>query len=633
MDQQERTTYLRSVVSDGTPLILSGQILDRQLLNEVFSRMSVTTEGGQSFRCIPTDAYFEDCTFDVLEIYEASDGQRGLSIFGTCSFQGSFFRHGLLWRNLACKKDVVFSTARFEGDACFNSAEIGQTLQLDGCDVAGELDLRGASIGNGLALNYVECGGVDLREAKVESEASFTGSNFAIAEDVQRLRSLSALFSGAVFGMNAYFDGVTFPPRVVFAPDYMLEPATISASVYMSSCTFGSVLAEGSYDFRGLTLPSIQFWSNKIYGNLDFTQSTFSSGSALRYLKIYGSSSEVDYQSLRPYEDTCGLVLDGASFHGGLRLADVSTEGVVVLDKATISGDFSMTAVSAGQAIIIRDCSMPYSPIDGTSAALEIRRCHFQKGGLLTLECAAISIVETTSDARIRIARRGQGDGEVAALTDLSNTDAENFTLQNLDVSRANFASVANLDKLELQGNVRFSKPMTRWTTGRRVIRDELDVRIDVAEGRVDKSRAGDVATTYRALRKAREDKKDEPGGADFYYGEMEMRRLAAPRGSVEHVLLTTYWLVSGYGLRATRTLFPILSVLALGGLALRMQSGQVAGGYLQNVISLALISVGLDRIPPNVTTLSAVVFIFARLALPASLALAALAIRGRVKR
>jgi hypothetical protein len=33
------------------------------------------------------------------------------------------------------------------------------------------------------------------------------------------------------------------------------------------------------------------------------------------------------------------------------------------------------------------------------------------------------------------------------------------------------------------------------------------------------------VAPLYRALRKAQEDAKDEPGAADFYYGEMEMRR------------------------------------------------------------------------------------------------------------
>jgi hypothetical protein len=32
------------------------------------------------------------------------------------------------------------------------------------------------------------------------------------------------------------------------------------------------------------------------------------------------------------------------------------------------------------------------------------------------------------------------------------------------------------------------------------------------------------LAVLYRALRKAQEDNKNEPGAADFYYGEMEMR-------------------------------------------------------------------------------------------------------------
>jgi hypothetical protein len=66
-------------------------------------------------------------------------------------------------------------------------------------------------------------------------------------------------------------------------------------------------------------------------------------------------------------------------------------------------------------------------------------------------------------------------------------------------------------------------------------------------------------------LRKGRQDAKDEPGAADFYYGEMEMRRhargsasnrrRASSRGRVERGILTAYWLVSGYGLRAWRAL------------------------------------------------------------------------------
>jgi hypothetical protein len=80
----------------------------------------------------------------------------------------------------------------------------------------------------------------------------------------------------------------------------------------------------------------------------------------------------------------------------------------------------------------------------------------------------------------------------------------------------------------------------------------------------LEKLPAGQIAGLYRALRKGREDAKDEPDAADFYYGEMEIdappRRPPtdnptgeASRGQVERGILTAYWLVSGYGLRACR--------------------------------------------------------------------------------
>ena len=43
---------------------------------------------------------------------------------------------------------------------------------------------------------------------------------------------------------------------------------------------------------------------------------------------------------------------------------------------------------------------------------------------------------------------------------------------------------------------------------------------------------ARELSQLYRALRKGREDAKDEPGAADFYYGEMEMRRHARTRSA-----------------------------------------------------------------------------------------------------
>lgn len=87
---------------------------------------------------------------------------------------------------------------------------------------------------------------------------------------------------------------------------------------------------------------------------------------------------------------------------------------------------------------------------------------------------------------------------------------------------------------------------------------------------------ATQIAALYRALRRAREDDKDQPGAGDLYYGEMEMRRhrqahddekapandpqdsasptnYASPRHRLrvggDTAILHAYWLVSGYGL------------------------------------------------------------------------------------
>jgi uncharacterized protein YjbI with pentapeptide repeats len=103
------------------------------------------------------------------------------------------------------------------------------------------------------------------------------------------------------------------------------------------------------------------------------------------------------------------------------------------------------------------------------------------------------------------------------------------------------------------------------------------------------------IAAIYRALRSGVEARKDAPGAADFYYGEMEMRRHSkyedaeddqalrskppyraptleawanydntrrTPRA--EKFVLWLYWLVSGYGLRASRALLALLLTVVI---------------------------------------------------------------------
>jgi hypothetical protein len=77
------------------------------------------------------------------------------------------------------------------------------------------------------------------------------------------------------------------------------------------------------------------------------------------------------------------------------------------------------------------------------------------------------------------------------------------------------------------------------------------------------------VAAVYRALRKGREDAKDEPGAADFYYGECEMRRHDPGTLRAERLVLWMYWLLSGYGLRAWRALTALAVAVVLAGVVL----------------------------------------------------------------
>jgi hypothetical protein len=155
--------------------------------------------------------------------------------------------------------------------------------------------------------------------------------------------------------------------------------------------------------------------------------------------------------------------------------------------------------------------------------------------------------------------------------------------MSNVSVADCRFAYAHNLDKLRLEANVDFaiapnSPSWLNWDS-RQVIAEERDWQAKrskrwhppqwpewllPADDRPEVLEAGQIAGLYRALRRGREDTKDEPGAADFYYGEMEMRRHAGTSRPAEHVIVWLYWLISGYGLRALRSLVALFILSAI---------------------------------------------------------------------
>jgi hypothetical protein len=156
----------------------------------------------------------------------------------------------------------------------------------------------------------------------------------------------------------------------------------------------------------------------------------------------------------------------------------------------------------------------------------------------------------------------------------------------------------------------------------------------------------GDVASIYRSLRKALEDHKGELGAADFYYGEMEMRRFTKSDSAAkasrseklavlgERSTLGAYWLVSGYGLRASRALIALLSTVLLFALALFLW-GLEEKSFWRALLFGAQSTTSLFKTQdePALEPVGQALQLPLRLLGPLFFGLALLSLRGRVKR
>jgi hypothetical protein len=237
-----------------------------------------------------------------------------------------------------------------------------------------------------------------------------------------------------------------------------------------------------------------------------------------------------------------------------------------------------------------------------------------------------------------------------------------------LELSACEFASAHGLDGLNTEGCVFATTPAgwsrlgrfpywTRWDR-RDVIAEECEWRRHARYG--DKWRLAIervplanpdpspldpqiIAAIYRALRKGREDAKDEPGAGDFYYGEMEMRRhtrdersVGALAGWSTDAVVWMYWLVAGYGLRASRALVALALTIGLGAVLFQLVGYQPGthppAGY---VLFAAESAISLLRQPDaaGLTAWGHVIQILLRLAGPLFFGLAIVSLRGRIKR
>ncbi|MBB4679613.1 pentapeptide repeat-containing protein [Crossiella cryophila] len=315
-----------------------------------------------------------------------------------------------------------------------------------------------------------------------------------------------------------------------------------------------------------------------------------------------------------------GLNLRGALFEDAVRWRGVTTS-TLTLDKATFLGsaDIEVTA----ELITAHDTVF----VGGLTLSLD--------GGDLVLDGAQLHKPSSLH----------AGPGARPGLGSVTGLDVSTLTIQGFDLSRCTLGAARNLDRIRLRDNV-FGPPPGRWRTRRHIIAEEARWRT-WQQG--PSAVPSDVAGVYRSLRKALEDAKDEPGAADFYFGEMEMRRAeklraareagggSRIRAAADYLLISAYWLLSGYGLRAGRAVAALAVVVAIGTILLALHGfpDPAPADLAQRSVRLAGQSV-LSLFSPPAQPLTGTgewVVLGLRFTGPLLLGLAVLAVRNKLKR
>jgi Pentapeptide repeats (9 copies) len=494
------------------------------------------------------------------------------------------------------------------------------------------------------------------------NEATFTGyAGFARVTFCG-----SAWFAGATFSDGVLFDGATF------SGDAMFNKAMFMVFASFDWVTFGDSAAFFEARFRA----EAAFLEATFHGGTGFDGVTFSGGACFCGTifsdsagfggAIFNGTAEFDgarfeqARQLGPLLACRGLVLDNVQFAQPVQI-EVSSTGVCCRGARFAGG----VQFRLRWARVVLD--------DADLAAPSIL------AGVPHLSTAEIDIVAEGRSEELarreeqiaRAWRRLLADdiSERPQLVSLRRANVAGLGLSNVSAADCRFDGAHNLDKLRLEADVSFAAaPLPlglggrRWG-GREVIAEERAWRASRSRRRWVAPRwpgwlddqlpgvlaPGQIAALYRALRKGREDVKDEPGAADFYYGEMEMRRAhplrsgaphgqsdASSRGQVERGILTAYWLVSGYGLRAWRAVVCLAVVTALLAVAFHLVGFAVPPhpvSYWTSLLYAFRATLSLTDDEVKLTAWGQLLQGVLRLTGPVLLGLALLALRGRVKR
>jgi Pentapeptide repeats (9 copies) len=536
---------------------------------------------------------------------------------------------------------VYFDGAQFKGEARFNEAQFSGPAGFNGAQFNDDAVFRGAQFNEDARFSGAQFNeDAGFHEAQFSGEAWFHEAQF----------SGPAQFSGALFSRYAPFDGAQFDRDAGFNEAQFSGPAEFSGAQFSGSATFSGARFSGPAGFNEAQFnEDARFNEARFSGPAGFNEAQFSRDAGFRGAQFSKDARFEAARFARPV--TLGPLL----VRGTLRLASASFEDTLVveavaarvrMDRATCAADVRL---QLRYAEVVLDAARLAQPMT-LAAADPFRR---------PTDPRPARFDET--------AFAPPGQSPTPRLLSVRATDVANLVVTDLTLAPCRFAGAHHLDQLRLEGALRFAQPPRGlrigrawppawWWTRRQTLAEEHAWRATRPKGagwhdRETQSPAWlaeatgqpprvigpeRLAVLYRALRQAQESRKNEPGAADFYYGEMEMRRLASSTAWAERVILFAYWLVAGYGLRGLRALAALsVVVVALAGLfhAVGFLPAHPGLSWWDSLLYTAGSTLSISDDSLKLTAWGKLLRIALRLLGPLLLGLALLSIRNRVKR
>ena len=533
-----------------------------------------------------------------------------------------------------------------------------------------------------IALDNAVVGAANFTQVSVTERIAFNQGTLEGGMQFEKVESVGAvtLDSSTTRGPLRFID-------CVFREDFTLVAATLAAPLMLTDCVF-----DGNMSLDGVTATElVVIEQSKIGSEMSLNAGTYSDVLKLSKLEAEAAVRLVEAALSGPLliEDstfTGPVSLDGLRSTAPVEVRDVNFEGAVsfhsgyyadtvLFHNVEFQREVTFDSAMFSSRVVFRDVRF-LGPVSFRRAnfrgVLRFEHVRFDSAVDFDIGVNRLELVNTTlavqaslvlghAEVIIESSRFAApvtiDSGSTSRVRSLAGTDATNLTLAEVDLGGCGLSDVYNLDKLRVEAaafpeaphRLRFSRqwPWVLKRSKRRIVIEEAVVRtrsthsadwVTLLEGYTAPKRpvyANDVARVYRQLRKAREDAKDEPNAADFYYGEMEMRRRATPRLSAEGLILRLYWLTSGYGLRGLRSVACLVMLLLICATLMNRFGFADQHSWTASLVYVADAGTKLvgTSSSDRLTGWGVALQVLVRLASPVLLGLAILSVRGRTKR